>query len=735
MNDYWVRKMNKFRPLILLLLLLSGVAHAQSLDWWVIGSTVKVTSDVAAPDDVSQTLQLHAAQQEYAPFQIVINGLGADESVPAPTVDYPAEFFTLQLYEEYFINIDYLPDTPEIFSLARLTEATSIADGLRPLGESLTAQGENGVAVVWADLYVNADTPAGDYTLIVTLNGDPRTVNVTVYPVDLAPSAAMSVIVPVDYDWTTEFYAPDDDDEAFHRAVNQLLLDNELTLGILTGFPELTDSGWDFTMFDAQIDAMPAGSSFYLPSPYRVDWGEYLFNDQSGNPYTVTDFSDAYFVEQLTRYYVELAAYLRAHNRLEGALAYPYDETRWVADEPDHNGAEGYVHLSQWTAIIRQAGLRVSSSRVAPLPVYSADWLPTEQIADDTHVHVDLLDAAPELFQRWATTPGRTASVYLNEYGDLIDMPSSIHRGMIWHAYARSIRMISGYNAMEWVTEDYDLVDPWTNQEDLYPVSGYGGGALVYPGALPSIRIKMLREGVEDARLLDVYAATAGVDAAHEFAACLTPGALADQNPAPDLWDRAHESLLVALRDGAAVDTSVCVPPITFEEEQQVIVDVDGRSTRGDWSFDLVDGEVVSSPFGDSGEALQLLFGRGGGVAEAWLSGQDWSDWDVLLIDVRNDSPTFAELDVAVGDDPGNYLLLRNGAMILGPQRQTTLILPLVIPYASGDEEFDWSAVDYIDLAMNTSIERTDGFDEDHIYQLTPRTIIVDNIRLARIER
>ncbi|MFN8373165.1 MAG: DUF4091 domain-containing protein [Anaerolineae bacterium] len=487
-------------------------------------------------------------------------------------------------------------------------------------------------------------------------------------------------------------------------------------------------------MFDAEIDAMPPGSNFYAPGPYRIDWEEYLFNDQSGNPYTVTDFNDPYFVEQVSQFYTQLADYLRAHTRLDGALAYPTDESRWVADEPDHNGPEGYVHLSQWTAIIRQSGLRVTSSRVAPLPVYSADWLPTEQIADDTHVHVDLFDADPELFQQWSSTPGHTASVYLNEYGDLIDMPAAIHRGMIWHSYARGVRMIAGYNAMEWVNQRYDLVDPWTNQEDLRPVSGYGGGALVYPGPLPSIRLKMLREGVEDARLLDAYAAAAGIDAARQFAACLTPGALADQNPAPDLWDRAHEALLVALRDGTSPDSAICVPPVTFTDER-VIFNGDDRAALGDWAFDVVEGDAVASPFPDSGNALQLVFGSGGGVAELWLGGQDWSGYDVLLVDVRNDSPTFAELDVALGDDPGEYLLLRNGAIILGPQRQTTLMLPLVIPYTDNTTSFAWDAVDYIDLATNTSIEREDGYGEEQVYELTPRTLVVDNIRLARIER
>jgi hypothetical protein len=718
--------MQKLRPLILLVLLLTGMSLVRAQqDWWLTSPNIKVTAEVSPPADTTQPLHLHAARQEFAPFQIVIEGSGN-----IPTLDYPAEYFTVQLYEEYFIDINYPPDEPEIFSLARLTTATSIPDGLYPLGETL-AFPEQPRTIIWADVYVKSETPAGDYTLTVSLpDAGTRSVRMTVYAVDLTPSAAMSVLVPVDYDWTPEFFAVDREPIEFQRAVNALLIEHHLTLGGLTGFTEQEDGVWDFSMFDAEIDAMPPGSNFYVPNPYRVDWEEYLFNDEQGNPYAEGDFNNPHFVEQLTRYFTELAAYLSAHNRLAGALVYPYDETRWLADEPDHNGPEGYVRLSQWTAVIRQAGLRVTSSRVAPLPIYSADWLPTEQIADDTHVHVDLFDADPELFQQWAATPGRTASVYLNEYGDLIDMPSAVHRGLIWHAYARGVRMIAGYNAMEWVNQRYDLIDPWTNQEDLRPVSGYGGGALVYPGPLPSIRLKMLREGVEDARLLDAYAASAGVDAARAFAACLTPSHLADQNPMPELWDNAHQTLLSAVQDGSVL-ASMCLPPVTYAEER-VIFDADTSGRIGEWSFDVVQGEVVDSPFDDSRDALQLVFSEESGVAELWLSGQDWSGWDVLLVDVRNESMTFAEMDVAIGDDPGAYLLLRNGAVILGPQRQTTLMLPLVIPYTDDVESFAWDAVDYIDLAMNTVIERTDGFEEDQVYPLTPRTIIIDNIRLAR---
>ncbi|NWF71320.1 MAG: DUF4091 domain-containing protein [Chloroflexi bacterium] len=725
--------MRKLPFLIFVLLLGFTTAYAQTpIDWYLTGSTVKITSQAPLPADTVLPLQLHSARQEYAPFQIVIAAPEANTTVAAPQVAYPSEYFELQLFEEFFIDIRSQPDEVDIFSLLRLPAGIAVPDGLRPLGDTLDVPGGR-PAVIWADLYVRADTPPGDYTITVTLPGaGERTVTVTVYPVDILSSAAMSIIIPVDAEWTMPFYASDGDALAFQHRVNQLLLAHNISLGGLTGAAELTDAGWDFSMFDDELLAIPPGVNFYVPNPYSNVEEAYLFPDQNGDPYTVTDFNDSYFVEQLVRYYAELADHLRALDRLAGALAYPYDETRWVADEPDHNGPEGYVHLSRWTAIIRQAGLRVTASRVGPAPTYSADWLPSDVLTDDSHVHMDQFDGGwPESYTQWLSVPGHSASVYLNHYGDLIDMPATSHRGMAWHVYARGSRLIAGYNAMEWVNAGWDLIDPWQEQDAIAPKFGYGVGALVYPGPLPSLRIKVLRESVEDARLLDLYAAAQGVDSARAFAACLTPGAYADQNPLPDLWDRAHAALLVALRDGTPVDQSICVQPVAFQPDQQVIADFDTRATAGDWSFDIVEAETLPSPWPDSGTALQLYFVEGDSSANLWLGGVDWRDWDVLLVDIRNDSPTFVEFDIALGDDD-DYLLLRNGANILGPGRQTTLLLPLVVPYAYSDMNFDWSAVNYIDLQADPTITREDGFDQEQFYQLSPQTIVLDNFRLAR---
>ena len=76
----------------------------------------------------------------------------------------------------------------------------------------------------------------------------------------------------------------------------------------------------------------------------------------------------------------------------------------------------------------------------------------------------------------------------MNEYGEWIDVSAALHRGMLWHAYGRGIRMVAGYAALQWVNRSWNLIDPWRNANSLYPQVGYGGGALIWrprPDAAP----------------------------------------------------------------------------------------------------------------------------------------------------------------------------------------------------------------------------------------------------------
>jgi hypothetical protein len=726
--------------LVLIISLMGGTGNAphqvqgdnSPMSMWLVGATLKVPAPVEPSPVWDQPLHLHTGRQEFAPFQIILRTRDAVVQSVQLDVSVDTRYFELTLFHEQYLALPHTPE-PEIFTLSRLTEADALPDGLYPVAGPFDVPA-NATHVIWADLYVQPGTPAGDYTLSVTVAGqDWRIVHelpVTVYPVDVEPLPAMNVLIPLEAEWTVPYFAPGDP-VAFHQAVNALLLEHDLIPGTFARYPALTETGWDFSVLDSVLDVLPPGATFHVPSPYNEGEEVYLLRNADGEPYTAAAFDDPVFVAQATAYFDALADYLRERRRLESALVYPVDETRWVGDEPMHAGPEGFRRLAWWTQIAREAGLRVRASGVLPVPPGppALGWLESEAVADDVHVHLDVLDGAPEAFQLWMQTEGQTASVYLNEYGDLIDLPAVLQRGLIWHVYQYGVRDIAGYAALEWVDEEYGLVDPWQNPGDLSPESGYGGGALVWPGPLPSLRLKLLREGVEDARLLDQYAAQTSRADAEAFAACLTPGLLADQNPAPDLWDRAHQALLVALSSDQPVATDgLCLAPIVYDETR-VVLDMDEiGADANEWEFWEVEAAIVEE---NPSQVLRVTFEGEENEAGFWFGEQDWSSWAALQVDVRNESPYFAELDVAVIDENGSYLLLRDGAVVVGPESSRTLTLPLVEPL-DYDDEFDWSTVTYLALHVNTSTEQTDGFGVTRVFPLGERTLTFDNFVLVR---
>jgi len=707
-------------------------AQSAPLTWWVVGSTVKVLPTTVPPAQPDADFVLHAARREYAPFQIVLRAGQIPLKLEALSATYSEEYFDLQLYLEQYVPLLHVPD-PEIVSVARLSRAEAVPDGLRPLEGALEVWTEY-PTVIWADFYIRPEAPPGDHMLTLAVEGlGERHITVRVYPVDLGSRPAVSVIIPETANWTIPFFGGDDP-AAFHRAMNALLLEHGLVPGTFVARPVMTDDGWDFSALDAELDALPAGAYFYAPLPYYDPTGEYLLRDERGIPYQEASFDDPHFVQQAQAYFSALAGYLRARGRLEGALIYPDDETRWVGDEPWHGGPSGYLRLAQWTAVARAAGLRVTASGVDPVPPGPPElgWLNPDVVTDDTHVHVDVLDAAPDVFAAWMSRPGKSSSVYLNEYGDLIDLSAAVNRGLLWHVYARGLRMIAGYAALEWVgSESYDLVDPWQEVTALYPVSGYGGGALIWPGPLPSIRLKLLREGIEDTRLLDLYAQAATPEEARDLAGQLTPGPLAYQNPPADLWDQAHEALLVALSEGERADFSAFRPlPEVFTQEY-LLVDFDRLGLAEEWELAGVTAEAVESPWPDGDQAFQVVFESRANEAGFWFGNSDWEGWEALQFEVKSFSPYFTTLDVGLTDGDGHYLLLPDKGLLLGPEVEATITLPLLIPI-DHEESFDWSNITYLSLQVATSYQARDGSGRRGTYPLGSRTLIFDNFRLVQ---
>jgi hypothetical protein len=229
-----------------------------------------------------------------------------------------------------------------------------------------------------------------------------------------------------------------------------------------------------------------------------------------------------------------------------------------------------------------------------------------------------------------------------------------------------------------------------------------------------------------------MYGQTVGNDLAREFAAYLTLGALADQTPAVDLWQSAHRALLEAVRNHDPVDWKMFQSSATQYLDITPLVDFDDVGNNHEWEWEAgMTVRWVDSPWVDSGEALLVEFVGEFPYVSYWMDESDWREWDILLVDIYSQSPYFTELDVAIGDDEGNYLLLRNGAILIGPLHKTTIALPLLVPFGV-NETMNWDAITYMELEVNTTIERTDGFGDDHVYDIGARKLIFDNFRLAR---
>jgi len=316
------------------------------------------------------------------------------------------------------------------------------------------------------------------------------------------------------------------------------------------------------------------------------------------------------------------------------------------------------------------------------------------------------------------------ASAYLNDYGDLINVSAALNRGLLWHLYGRSARLAMGYEALEWVDSDYDLIDPLTEPELLSPEVGYGVGSLIYPNLAPSIRIKLLREGIEDTRLLDLYGSRFGSDAALSLARCYTPGVFADQHLTPEMWDNLHDMVLSAIAQNRALSSECQIPSTPSYSEEESLGALDD-SPQGEWSFN-----DLTSTLEDG--KLEVLFDGDLPYVDYDFSPQDWSEWQALRITITNVDPYFTELDVALVDDADNYLFLRGRPLDLAPSNERTFYLPVNTSF-DWQDSFDWTTVVSISLEVTTSIpERDANRESNRDFPLGSRRLIFSDFSLVR---
>ncbi|NOX61685.1 MAG: DUF4091 domain-containing protein [Chloroflexi bacterium] len=554
-------------------------ADAGRLVLWAAGDARKilpgapVESNNVVWDATRGEVRIKAARNETAAFQLVLTAtqslsqvdvtIGAFEG---PTA-LPAGAVTLFREAVYTVGS---PSDPWGYGIPAATLPPGpIPDALIPFedpyqpGQPLGAPfdvlaGEN--RVIWVDVAIPADSPAGDYAapITVTVGGKPEAaavVRLHVWNFTLPDRPSLPILVPSDPYWTLPpQYEMGEDLEgvaSVARKMNQALFQHGLLPGSFLSRPQVYEQDGalvlDFTDIDAEMAPyMSAGLSlFHMPDAWDGAAERYPFRDAQGDYYRRAAFDDPVFRQKAIAFYRALRDHYAARGWLDAALAYPTDETQWVADEPLHNGPMGFQRLQQWAQIIKAADedIRVSAASVFPAAPGPSErgWVDLKGLVDDWQIVADDMEGYPPIFQERQAL-GETISYYLNDYGDFIDYKAALHRLLVWDAFLYDIDSIQGWAAAAWIDEDLIPQNPW--ETSLDGVFGHGGGAFFWPGnhiegdpdlntngPLPSLRLKLLRQALYDYEYLRLLAETTSSGYAKGVARDLIPRDLFHADP------------------------------------------------------------------------------------------------------------------------------------------------------------------------------------------------------------
>ena len=493
----------------------------------------------------TQGVHIYAARNEWEPFQVIVSArdgnLTGVEAAISPFYGPDGTVITTTfLYREHYITVTtsspFSPYPPGQYPDALIPFVDpytgSPLDG--PLYDAIPfdlAEGEN--QPLWVDVHVPVAASPGIYTATFTVTADgglsailPITLAVWAFTLPQSPSLRSSFFVDDEEIATAYGLDMSEDAEVFFplmRRYYDALLDHRLMPDLLVDtYPDFdpTTGELDFTVSYPGLGTAAENLTYYLDErgvrayqlPLWADW-----------PYTHPLTTDR---EAALDY---AASYLRyfAERGWEGYL-YAY-----VLDEPDD--AAAYQAARDWGEFFDEAGERTGIAlpfllTEQPVPDDSAwgslvgyvdIWVPccyTVWLDEDyyqTHVLSQRLAAGEEVW--WYTALAQ----YCDEWWELHGWPDAIYEDYapIWLLDYPPIN----YRLPAWLNAHYGFTGLlywettyWSEASDVwrdaatYHEGGYtynGEGVLFYPGRasevgfdgpVASMRLKWIREGVED---------------------------------------------------------------------------------------------------------------------------------------------------------------------------------------------------------------------------------------------
>ncbi|MGQ9503972.1 MAG: DUF4091 domain-containing protein [Thermogutta sp.] len=537
---------------------------------WVTTATVRVCRSEPSPAKPPQEVHLAAARNEWVGFQVFVR---SDRLLPGVSVEISplkaesgAEISAnnIRLYREHQLELkeatyrneafrpDWYPD-PLIPTVDPLT-------GERLSGARFTAQPfdlpANETHGVWVDVYVSKDTPAGSYrgtVRVLSGNGE-----IAVMPVDLQ---VWDFTLPRFPSLVTALGSPADRMRDYYS--------KRAKAGIE---PEPQD--WAAVRQQCAILAREHRINAYPP-------GEWLQLDRKENGFELPAEKIRQLQQWIDTYHVNaiqvpspvgivkspqanldtLQAWAKAWDRAIDAINRPHVVYFiYLMDEP--NDPEAYEFVRLWGKAIRGVKTKVKVMVVEQTLTQNPSWGDLYGAVD---IWCSLFPRYDESTARKRQELGETMWAYtaLCEAKKTpcwhIDYPLLNYKVPCWIACRYDIKGLLYWGGMSyWLQVD----DPWTDPRTYRPgrperpLIYNGEGTLVYParpcgydGIVPSLRLKALRDGIEDFDYFALLQQAGRGEQALEFVRDLTPSWF-EWNPEPEAYEQARRklaSLILAL--------------------------------------------------------------------------------------------------------------------------------------------------------------------------------------------
>ena len=514
---------------------------ASAAQAWVAGAAEKIRPDAQPRADVEA--RLSAARNEFESFQVVVTGSAGRVSARATALTGPGTIDGVKLFREDLIQVSHasaLDGGTGRWPDALVPDVDDVVGEKRNAFPFDVKEGES--RAIWVEIRVPPDARPGTYHGSVTVSSDKDQWNVPVtlevWDFDLPSTASLRSSFGLSYGGTRTAHPGlgQEASSALRGRYAQLGLDHRISL---TGFSD--DGSSTVGDFDRLYGALVDGSA-----PTRLPGARLTAVKYVGNETSVDE-------------HAQWVKVFRDHGWFDRLFDYVCDEPPLTCAWGDINARGQAAHAADpafQTLVTTQIwdAQDHGVDRDVDIMVPVVNWIddkPGSPVAGDQRDRYDGFLSSGKTKEIWLYqscmshgcggtvdigNPSADDHYYTGWPSYMIDASSVRNRAMEWVSF---LERASG--ELYWETTAGYAHDPWSS---LWDFSGNGDGTLFYPGTpsriggqtdipVASIRLKMIREGMEDYEYLKRVADAGDRDTAVRIARDLFPNAYTtDVDPA-----------------------------------------------------------------------------------------------------------------------------------------------------------------------------------------------------------